>query len=298
MVGLGRMGGNMSERLVRAGHQVVGYDPFAEARERVRAFGAEAADSVIALVGMLETPRIVWLMVPAGDAVDQTLGVLQPLLGAGDIVLDGGNSFYKDSQRRAASLSESRIGFIDVGTSGGIWGLSEGYSLMIGGDAALVRFLAPIFEALAPAANRGWARVGPAGAGHFVKMVHNGIEYGLMQAYAEGFELLRRKEEFELDLHAVAEAWRHGSVVRSWLLDLIAASLGENPTLEGLAAYVADSGEGRWTAMEAIELGCPIPAIGAALNTRFRSQNPAPFAEKLLASLRHKFGGHPIKLSD
>jgi len=233
--------------------------------------------------------------VPSGDPVDHTIQALLPHLKKGDVIVDGGNSNYKDSLRRAAMLKERGIQFVDVGTSGGIWGLTEGYSLMVGGEAHVVKRLTPIFQTLAPAKDKGWGHVGPVGAGHFVKMVHNGIEYGLMQAYAEGFELMRHKTDFKLDLAQIADLWRDGSVVRSWLLDLIAKALTENPTLEGIAAYVPDSGEGRWTVVEAIELGCAIPVISLALERRFRSREPEPFSDKLLAAMRQQFGGHSVK---
>ena len=295
MIGLGRMGANMVERLLRGGHQLVGYDRDPAAVQRVAGKGASGADSLAALAQQLKPPRAVWLMVPAGGPVDQTIEALIPHMSRGDVILDGGNSNYKDTVRRAAALKTEGLGFVDVGTSGGIWGLAEGYSMMIGGDAQVVERLKPIFETLAPAADQGWGRVGPSGSGHFVKMVHNGIEYGLMQAYAEGFALMERKTEYGLDMQQIAEIWRTGSVVRSWLLDLTARALAENPTLTGIAPYVADSGEGRWTVMEAIELGCSIPVITLALQRRFRSQETEPFADKLLAVMRQQFGGHAVK---
>ncbi len=295
MIGLGRMGANMVERLLRGGHQLVGYDRDPAAVQRVAGKGASGADSLAALAQQLKPPRAVWLMVPAGDPVDQTIEALIPHMSRGDVILDGGNSNYKDTVRRAAALTTQGLGFVDVGTSGGIWGLAAGYSMMIGGDAQVVERLQPIFETLAPAADQGWGRVGPSGSGHFVKMVHNGIEYGLMQAYAEGFALMERKTEYGLDMQQIAEIWRTGSVVRSWLLDLTARALAENPSLTGIAPYVADSGEGRWTVMEAIELGCSIPVITLALQRRFRSQETEPFADKLLAVMRQQFGGHAVK---
>ncbi len=295
MIGLGRMGANMVERLLRGGHQLVGYDRDPAAVQRVAGKGASGTDSLAALAQQLKPPRAVWLMVPAGDPVDQTIEALIPHMSRGDVILDGGNSNYKDTVRRAAALKTQGLGFVDVGTSGGIWGLAEGYSMMIGGDAQVVERLKPIFETLAPAADQGWGRVGPSGSGHFVKMVHNGIEYGLMQAYAEGFALMERKTEYGLDMQQIAEIWRTGSVVRSWLLDLTARALAENPALTGIAPYVADSGEGRWTVMEAIELGCSIPVITLALQRRFRSQETEPFADKLLAVMRQQFGGHAVK---
>ena len=294
MVGLGRMGSNMVERLVKGGHPVVGYSRTAEKRQRAVKKGAVEAKSLSALAATLSPPRVVWLMVPCG-AVDDVLADLTTDLAPDDIVVDGGNSFYKNSVRRAAELKGKGIHFVDVGTSGGVWGLTEGYSMMIGGEEAVVERLRPIFEALAPAPNRGWARVGPNGAGHFVKMVHNGIEYGLMQAYAEGFELMEQKTEFDLDLQQVAEIWRHGSVIRSWLLDLTAQALAENPRLDGIAAWVEDSGEGRWTVHEGIDMGVAMPVITSALQRRFRSRQESPFSDKLLAALRHQFGGHDVK---
>jgi 6-phosphogluconate dehydrogenase len=295
MIGLGRMGAGMAERLTRAGHRVVGFDPAPAARQRIEAFGAHSAASLENLVGGLERPRAVWLMVPSGVATDQSIAALADLLEDGDTIIDGGNSNYKDTLRHAAALTDRQLHLIDAGTSGGIWGLAEGYSLMIGGDPAIVERLRPIFESLAPARDRGWGRVGPVGAGHFTKMIHNGIEYGLMQAYAEGFSILQHKREFELDLHHVAEIWRHGSVVRSWLLELTSAALASNPAMEGVSPWVADSGEGRWTVEEAIALNVPAPVITQALLERLRSRDDDSFADKLLATMRNQFGGHAIK---
>ncbi len=297
MIGLGRMGANMAERLVRAGHRVVGFDPDADAREAAAGKGIEATDSLQALVGSLRTPRALWMMVPAGDIVDATIVDLRERLERDDVLLDGGNSNYKDTVRRSEQLAEQGLHYVDCGTSGGVWGLAEGYSLMIGGEESVVERLRPIFEALAPAKDRGWGRVGTSGAGHFTKMVHNGIEYGLMQAYAEGFAILQQKTEFALDLHQVAEVWRFGSVVRSWLLDLTANALEENPSLEGIAPYVQDSGEGRWTVAEAIDLDVSAPVITLALLERLRSREDDSFADKLLAAMRNQFGGHAIKKS-
>lgn len=294
MIGLGRMGANMAERLVRAGHEVVGFDPSGPARERAAAGGVAASASIGTLVGSLPAPRIVWLMVPA-NAVDATIDEVAAHLGAGDIVIDGGNSNYKETLQRGAALAAKGLRFVDVGTSGGVWGLENGYSLMVGGDVDAVDHLRPILASLAPAPDKGWGRVGPRGAGHFSKMVHNGIEYGLMAAYAEGFALLQHKTEFAFDLPQVAEIWRTGSVVRSWLLDLAANALHENAALDGIAPYVADSGEGRWTVFEAIDLEVAAPVITAALMQRLRSRDSDSFADKLLAALRHQFGGHPIK---
>ena len=295
MIGLGRMGANMAQRLLLAKHRVVGFDPNHETRASVESKGIETADSVAALVQKLSGPRAVWLMVPAGDVVDKTIDALLPMLSPGDTLIDGGNSNYKDSQRRAKMLAETNIQYVDCGTSGGVWGLAEGYSLMIGGDKTAVESLRPLFETLAPAKDRGWGHVGPSGAGHFTKMVHNGIEYGLMQAYAEGFSIMQQKAELNLDLHQVAEIWRHGSVVRSWLLDLTAAALEENPAMTGIAAYVEDSGEGRWTVAEAIDLNVSAPVITLSLLERLRSRDPDSFSNKLLAAMRNQFGGHAIK---
>ena len=295
MIGLGRMGANMAERLVRGGHRVIGFDPKQEARTLIEGKGAGSAASLQELLGKLAAPRIAWLMVPAGDITDKSLEALVPLLKAGDTVIDGGNSNYKDTQRRAKALAAKKINYVDSGTSGGIWGLKEGYSMMVGGDAAVVERLRPIFETLAPGPNQGWGRVGPVGSGHFTKMIHNGIEYGMMQAYGEGFSILQHKTEFGIDLHQVAEIWRYGSVVRSWLLDLTAAALKENPKLDGIAPYVSDSGEGRWTAAEAIDLDVPAPVITLSLIARLQSRDNESFSNKLLSAMRNQFGGHEIK---
>jgi 6-phosphogluconate dehydrogenase len=295
MIGLGRMGGNMAQRLLRGGHKVVGFDPNADARKALEGEGGGSADSLQALVAALSTPRVLWMMVPAGKITDATVDALAGLLAPGDVLVDGGNSNYKDTLRRAAALADKRIDYVDCGTSGGVWGLAEGYSLMVGGDKTVVERLRPIFEALAPAADAGWGRVGPVGSGHFTKMVHNGIEYGLMQAYAEGFSILQHKQEFALDLHQVAQIWRQGSVVRSWLLDLTADALGKNPTMDGIAPWVADSGEGRWTLQEAIDLDVPAPVIALSLIARLRSRDNDSYADKLLAAMRNEFGGHAIK---
>lgn len=294
IVGLGKMGANMAERLTRGGHRVVGFDRDGAAVARVAATGGAGADSLAAAVRALAQPRIIWLMVPSGDTVDMTIEALVPLLAPNDIIIDGGNSNYKDTMRRAAALVAKGFRMVDSGTSGGVWGLAEGYSMMVGGDAATVEYLRPIFETLAPAANAGWGRVGPNGAGHYVKMVHNGIEYGLMQAYAEGFAILQHKTAFTLDLHQVAEIWRTGSVVRSWLLDLVSLALKDNPRLDGIAPFVVDSGEGRWTVADAIDLDVPAPVITLALIERLRSRDKDSFTDKLLAALRHEFGGHAI----
>lgn len=295
MIGLGRMGANMAKRLSDGGHRVVGYDRKRSVTHRAAERGIIAAYSLEELTHELTPPRIVWLAVPAGDPVDQTIQRLLPHLESGDVMIDSGNSYYRDTLCRANMLKQKGLQFVDVGTSGGIWGLAEGYSLMIGGEKEVVERLSPIFKTLAPASDRGWGHVGPSGSGHFVKMAHNGIEYGLMQAYAEGFSLLRRKEEFNLDLHQIAEIWRHGSVIRSWLLDLSARALAEDPELQNVAPYVADSGEGRWTAFEAIDLDVATPVITLALLQRFRSRDRESFSDRMLAVLRQQFGGHPIK---
>ncbi|MDI9238603.1 decarboxylating 6-phosphogluconate dehydrogenase [Lysobacter sp. LF1] len=297
MVGLGRMGANMAQRLVQHGHRVVGFDPGPQAREQASQRGIDAVGSLDELVDALAAPRAIWLMVPAGETVDRTLAELRPRLAAGDVVIDGGNSYYQDTVRRAKELAVDGIAYVDCGTSGGVWGLAEGYSLMVGGDEAAVERLRPVFEALAPAPDRGWGRVGPSGAGHFTKMVHNGIEYGMMQAYAEGFAIMERKHEFGLDVARIAEIWRHGSVVRSWLLDLSANALQRNPTLDGIAPFVADSGEGRWTVAEAIALDVSAPVITLSLLERLRSREGDSFADKLLAAMRGEFGGHAIRHS-
>jgi 6-phosphogluconate dehydrogenase len=295
MVGLGRMGANMAERLLRGGHKVTGFDPNADARKALEGKGAAGADSLQALVQALPAPRVVWLMVPAGAITDDTVNTLLSLLSPGDTVIDGGNSNYNDTLRRAALYREHKLNYVDCGTSGGVWGLAEGYSMMIGGDEAVVKRLQPIFETLAPGKDAGWGRVGPAGAGHFTKMVHNGIEYGMMQAYAEGFSILEHKQEFGLDLAQIGQIWREGSVVRSWLLDLTTDALTKNPKMEGIAPYVADSGEGRWTVDEAIQLNVPAPVITLSLIARLRSRDTESFTDKLLASMRNEFGGHAIK---
>ena len=295
MIGLGRMGGNMVQRLLGGGHRVVAYDPRAEAVEAVARQGADGASSISDLAGRLSEPRAAWVMVPAGEPTESTINDLAEEFSPGDVIIDGGNSNYKDSVLRAAALGERGLLFLDAGTSGGIWGLKDGYSLMVGGDAEAFRRLEPIFQTLAPAPDKGYGHMGPAGSGHFVKMVHNGIEYGLMQAYAEGFEIMRAKSEFKLDLAQISETWRHGSVVRSWLLDLTAEALLEDPALEGLEAYVEDSGEGRWTVQESIELGVPAPVIALSLQARFGSRQANAYGLRLLAAMRNKFGGHSVR---
>ena len=295
MIGLGKMGGNMAERLRLAGHQVVGFDFNSEAVARLAATGNIGASTLDELAKNLQPRRAIWMMVPQGDPVDQTIAKLVPLLSPGDILIDGGNSNYKDSMRRHREVAEKGFHFVDVGTSGGVWGLKEGYSMMIGGDAEPIEYLRPVFETLAPGVDKGWGRVGPGGAGHFVKMIHNGIEYGMMQAYAEGFTILESKKEMDLNLLQVAEIWRHGSVVRSWLLDLTADALRKNPSLSGLDAYVEDSGEGRWTVFEAIELNVSAPVITESLMRRIRSREQNNFTDRMLAVMRNEFGGHAVK---
>ena len=295
MIGLGRMGGNMAQRLVRGGHRVAGFVRKPDALKEMEGKGIVPVTTLEALVNELEAPRIVWLMIPAGAAVDETIAALLPLLSADDVIIDGGNSNYKDTQRRAQMLRANQIHYVDTGTSGGVWGLENGYSIMVGGDEHVVERLRPVLETLAPAPDKGWGRVGPNGAGHFTKMIHNGIEYGMMQAYGEGFAILRHKKEFNLDLHQIAEIWRDGSVVQSWLLDLTAAALAENPGLEGIAPYVADSGEGRWTVAEAIDLDVAAPVITLALLQRLQSRDSEAFSNKLLSALRNQFGGHAMK---
>ncbi len=295
LIGLGKMGGNMAERLRQGGHKVVGFDFSKEATAKLTAQGSTGVDSLEDLVKNLQTPRAIWIMVPAGDPVDQTIEKLKPMMEKGDIFIDGGNSNYKDSIRRHAELKPQGFEFVDVGTSGGVWGLKEGYSMMIGGDEDIVAKLRPIFETLAPAPDKGWGRTGPSGAGHFVKMVHNGIEYGMMQAFAEGFAIFEAKKELNLDNAQIAEIWQHGSVVRSWLLDLTAAALKANPELNGIAPFVPDSGEGRWTVFEAIDLNVSAPIITESLIRRIRSREENNLTDRMLSVMRNAFGGHAIK---
>jgi 6-phosphogluconate dehydrogenase len=298
LIGLGKMGGNMAERLRRAGHKVVGFDFSADAVKRLTDDGSVGVNSLQDLVKNLSAPRAIWIMVPAGDPVDETIAKLKPLMQKGDIFIDGGNSNYKDTKRRHDELKPQGFEFLDVGTSGGIWGISEGYSMMIGGDEDVVEHLRPIFETLAPAPDKGWGRVGPSGAGHFVKMVHNGIEYGMMESYAEGFSIMKAKTVLGLDLPQISEIWRYGSVVRSWLLDLTADALKKNPELEGLEAFVPDSGEGRWTVYEAIDLNVSAPVITEALIRRVRSREENNFTDRMLSVMRNEFGGHAVKKSE
>ncbi|MFQ5878190.1 MAG: phosphogluconate dehydrogenase (NAD(+)-dependent, decarboxylating) [Acidobacteriota bacterium] len=297
VVGLGRMGGNMARRWMRGGHSVAGHTRTAATVKALEEEGMVGAASLEDLVSRLEPPRAIWVMLPAGTPTEDAVRRLGSLLDRGDAVIDGGNTYYRDDIRRAASLREKGIHYLDQGTSGGIWGLEEGYCLMIGGPEEVVERLRPAFVTLAPGADRGWGRVGPVGAGHFVKMVHNGIEYGMMQAYAEGYQLMEAAKEFDLDLHGVSRIWQHGSVVRSWLLDLAADALRDNPTLAGIEAWVDDSGEGRWTVREGVERGAPVPVIALSLMARFRSRQPSSFADRLLAAMRNQFGGHAIKRS-
>ena len=296
MVGLGRMGASMTVRLVEGGHELVVFDLDPKAVASAVDQGATAATSLADLAGRLDAPRVVWLMLPAGDVTQGTLDELVELLSEGDVVVDGGNSRYTDTLGRADALEARGIALVDCGTSGGIWGLKNGYCLMVGGAKETVQTLEPLFATLAP--ENGYAHVGPTGAGHFVKMVHNGIEYGLMQAYGEGFELLQKNDEFELDLAQIAEVWRHGSVVRSWLLDLVASALEKNPDLEGVSDYVEDSGEGRWTLDAAIAQSIPMPSLALALFTRFASRQDELFAGKLIAALRQEFGGHALHATE
>lgn len=295
MIGLGKMGANMTRRLLRGGHRVVVYDLSPAAAAPLVGSGAQAVASLEELIELMPAPRAAWVMVPAGEITEETVRRLGELCSPGDTIIDGGNSNYKDSQRRARELQAKGVHFVDVGTSGGVWGLEEGYSLMIGGEDGVVERLAPIFQTLAPDAGRGWGRVGPAGAGHFIKMIHNGIEYGLMQAYAEGFQIIQAKQEFGFDLAQVAEIWRYGSVVRSWLLDLAARALQADGDLSEIRGWVPDSGEGRWTVFEAVDLDVPAPVITLSLLNRFRSRQEDPFTDKMLAALRNQFGGHAVK---
>lgn len=298
MIGLGRMGGNMLRRLARGGQTGIGYDASAAAGAALAAEpGVSVAASLSAAVAALRAPRAVWIMLPAGEITDRTILEVAALLSPGDIIIDGGNADYRDSMRHAAALAERGVHFVDAGVSGGVWGLEEGYGLMFGGSTQAVASLMPVFRALAPAPDQGWVHCGPPGSGHYTKMVHNGIEYGLMQSYAEGFALLQAKSEFKLDVGAIAQAWRRGTVVRSWLLDLAAPALQGAGTLEDIAPVVADSGEGRWTVRESIELGVPAPVISAALNVRLASQGRGDYGARVLARLRNAFGGHAMQAS-
>jgi 6-phosphogluconate dehydrogenase len=293
MIGLGRMGANMARRLAQGGMPVGAWDLFEAARDPLKNVQQVAVAATLdELVERLPSPRVLWLMLPAGTPTEDTLVLLRQRLAPHDIVIDGGNSWYRDSQRRAVQLAERGIEFVDAGVSGGVWGLAEGYGLMVGGSTPVVRHIEPFLRVLAPAADRGWVHCGPVGAGHYAKMVHNGIEYGMMQAYAEGIALLRARTELEFDVAAITEAWRHGTVIRSWLLDLTAEFLATDTALETIAPRVADSGEGRWTALESVELGVPTPVMTTALMQRFASQGGADYANKVLARMRQAFGGH------
>lgn len=299
LVGLGKMGANMARRLSRGGVEVVGYNRSPAIVEELAAQeGLIPAGSLQEVVAKLAPPRLVWLMLPSGAPTEETMAELAQMLDRGDVIVDGGNSNYHETQRRGAMLAEHGIGFADAGTSGGVWGLDNGYCLMVGGDKEVIKRLEPALKILAPSADHGWAHVGPAGAGHFTKMIHNGIEYGMMQAMAEGFALLRGKSEFSLDLAQIAELWRHGSVVRSWLLDLTAEALNQDQDLEQVAPYVPDSGEGRWTAIESIDQGVAAPIMTTSLYMRFSSQDEHGYPFRLLSMMRNAFGGHNIKKSE
>jgi 6-phosphogluconate dehydrogenase len=292
-IGLGKMGMNMVERLLNSGHEVVAYARTQDTVKKAEGKGAIGAKSLQDVLSKLKKPKIIWLMVPAGDATEETINNTASFLEEGDIVIDGGNSFYKDSIRRAAALAKRKISFIDAGTSGGIWGLKSGYCLMIGGDKDVFRGLEPIFRSLAP--ENGYAHVGPNGAGHFVKMVHNGIEYALLQGYAEGFEILHSKKELNLNLQNIAYLWNQGSVIRSWLLELAENAFKNDPSLSSIKGFVEDSGEGRWTVAEAIEQDVPAPVITLSLLERLRSRQDESFSAKVIAALRNEFGGHGVK---
>ncbi|MBI3562373.1 MAG: decarboxylating 6-phosphogluconate dehydrogenase [Gammaproteobacteria bacterium] len=296
IVGLGKMGANMARRLCRTGHQVIGHNRSTDiVRELAETEGMIAAPQLADVIRLLTPPRVVWLMLPAGDATETMLQQLRTQLARGDIVVDGGNANYHDSQRRGQGLAQQGIGFIDAGTSGGVWGLENGYCLMVGGEPRDVQIITPLLQSLAPDPTIGWGHVGPVGAGHFTKMIHNGIEYGMMQAYAEGLALLQGKTAFDLDLAQITELWRHGSVVRSWLLDLTADFLAHDQQLHTITPIVPDSGEGRWTVMESIDQGVAAPVISLALQMRFSSQAKDNYAHKLLAMMRNAFGGHALK---
>ncbi|MBM3115753.1 phosphogluconate dehydrogenase (NAD(+)-dependent, decarboxylating) [Jeongeupia naejangsanensis] len=296
LIGLGKMGGNMARRLARSGATVFGFDVSADTRTQLSAENTNIRtfDSVEALIAELPAPRVVWMMLPSGEISESMFTRLKGLLAAGDLVVDGANAMYKDSQRHATELNAAGFKFVDAGVSGGVWGLANGYTIMLGGDKDAVAQVEPFIKLLAPGPDLGWIHCGPAGSGHYTKMVHNGIEYGMMQAFAEGFALLEAKKDFDLDVAEIAETWRHGSVVRSWLLDLTAASLKEDSKLDGLQPYVTDSGEGRWTVLESVELGVPAPVIASALYARFASRGNDDYGMKLLQLMRNAFGGHAI----
>ncbi len=295
IVGLGKMGSNMAKRLLQGGHRVIVSDLNEMAIAEAVAAGAVGAESLEDLCGKFEnTPRAVWVMVPSGKPTESVIGKLKESLDEGDILIDGGNSNYKETKRRGDELAISGIDMVDVGTSGGVWGLEQGYSMMVGGSDAAVAHVRPALETLAPGAEMGWGHVGPRSSGHYVKMVHNGIEYGMMQAYAEGFDILHAKKEFELDMHQIAEIWRFGSVIRSWLLDLTAIALDGNAELDDLEGFVNDSGEGRWTVQDSIDLAVPAPVITLALQMRFASRDNEKYWAKMLAAMRNQFGGHAV----
>lgn len=298
IIGLGKMGGNMARRLCRGGIEVVGYNRSTDIIKQLASEeGMIAAESVADAIQKLSSPRVVWLMLPDGNPTENMINDIMPLLDKGDVIIDGGNSNYHDTERRGKFLSENGIQYIDVGTSGGVWGLDNGYCMMVGGEKSAVSILEPVLKVLAPGPQTGWAHVGPIGSGHFTKMVHNGIEYGMMQAFAEGFALIRGKKEFNVDLAELAEIWRHGSVVRSWLLDLTAESLKDDQDLKDIAPYVSDSGEGRWTAIEAIDQGVSSPVMTLALMMRFTSQDAEGYSNRMLSIMRNAFGGHNIQKS-
>ncbi|MCW9024103.1 MAG: decarboxylating 6-phosphogluconate dehydrogenase [Gammaproteobacteria bacterium] len=299
VIGLGKMGANMARRLCRHGHDVIGYNRSADITQQLaKEEGLTPAKDLKDVISLLKGPRLIWLMLPSGDVTESVFQEFLTLLDKGDVIVDGGNANYHESQRRAEQAVAKQIGFVDAGTSGGVWGLDNGYCMMVGGDKSHVSLVEPVLKSLAPAEDRGWAHVGPAGSGHFTKMIHNGIEYGMMQAMAEGFALLEGKKEFNLDLAEISEIWRHGSVVRSWLLDLSAEFLKHDQTLENSSAYVADSGEGRWTLEESISQGIPAPVMALALTMRFASQNPEGYGNRMLSMMRNAFGGHNIQNKD
>jgi len=295
MIGLGKMGGNMTLRLLAGGHKVVVFDRNPALGEKAQERGAVLAESLEQMVRELEPPRAIWIMLPAGEATETTVNKLGNMLAKGDIIIDGGNSNYKQTLARGKALANKGIAYVDVGTSGGVWGLEQGYSMMVGGTEEAVAHITPALKTLAPGVDQGWGHVGPTGSGHFVKMVHNGIEYGMMQAYAEGFEILEAKSEFALDMHQVAEIWRFGSVIRSWLLDLTARALEDREAFDKIEGWVADSGEGRWTIQEAIDLDVPAPVITLSLFMRFVSRQDDSTAARLLAAMRNQFGGHAVR---
>ncbi len=293
MIGLGKMGGNMTERLMKGGHEVVVYDRAPETVQKYVGLGSQGAESPAAMVSKLASPKIVWIMVPAGKPVDDTIALLLPGMSKGDVIIDGGNSNFHDTMRRGAELGEKGIDFVDSGTSGGIWGLANGYCLMIGGSDQAFKLCEPIFKTLAP--ENGYAHMGPTGSGHYVKMIHNGVEYGMLQAYAEGYEILHASKDFKLDLHKISAVWNHGSVVRSWINELAEDAFEKDTNLDALKGFVADSGEGRWTVQEAVDLDVPAPVITLSLLMRLRSRQDDSFSAKVIAALRNEFGGHAVK---